>query len=241
MVVLSLLPHRLKSKHNFAMDDKAATFVRQSAWGLHLQQSDLARVLASVRNVHITAGHCLVREGDPAEYWVGLVDGLVVQQVSDASGRVATLTCVSPGSWFGEGTLMKRGCWQYDALARQACDVVLVPRTVFNWLLDTNLGFSGFVARLLNERLSHYMGLLANERLTSSAQRLAHVLASLYDPDLYPNRPSTLPMTQADIALLSGMSRQHANGALRKLQAQGLLEVGRHGVRVIDVGALRRY
>ena len=86
---------------------------------------------------------------------------------------------------------------------------------------------------MLNERLSHYMGLLANERLTTSAQRLAHVLASLYDPDLYPNRPAMLPMSQSDIALLSGMSRQHANAALQKLQTQGLLEVGRSGVRVM--------
>jgi hypothetical protein len=37
------------------------------------------------------------------------------------------------------------------------------------------------------------------------------------------------------------MSRQHANVALQKLQTQGLLEVGRSGVRVLDVAALRHY
>ena len=67
------------------------------------------------------------------------------------------------------------------------------------------------------------------------------MLASLYDPDLYPNRADMLPMSQTDIALLSGMSRQHANAALHKLQTEGLLEVGRSGVRVLDVVALRHY
>jgi CRP/FNR family transcriptional regulator, cyclic AMP receptor protein len=223
------------------MRDEAATFISGSAWGRHLEPRDLARVLAAVRLADVPAGHCVVRAGEPAEHWAGLVSGLVVQQVSSESGRLATLTCVGPGAWFGEGTLMKRGCWQYDALARQHCRVALVPRSVFDWLLDSNLAFNQFLARLLNERLSHYMGLLANERLTSSAQRLAHVLASLYDPDLYPNRSAMLPMSQTDIALLSGMSRQHANAALHKLQTEGLLEVGRNGVRVLDVVALRRY
>jgi CRP/FNR family transcriptional regulator, cyclic AMP receptor protein len=223
------------------MSDKAAAFICGSAWGKHLAPHDLARVLASVRLIDVPEGNCVVQAGEHAEYWVGLVNGLVVQQVSSDSGRLATLTCIGPGAWFGEGTLMKQGCWQYDAVARQQCHVVLVPRSVFNWLLETNLAFNRFLARLLNERLSHYMGLLANERLTSSVQRLAHVLASLYDPDLYPNRSAMLPMSQSDIALLSGMSRQHANAALQKLHAQGLLEVGRHGVQVLDVAALRHY
>ena len=223
------------------MNDEAAAFICGSAWGQHLGPQDLARVLAAVRLTDVPVGQCVVHAGEPAEYWVGLVNGLVVQQVSSESGRLATLTCVGPGAWFGEGTLMKRGSWQYDAVARQQCHAVLVPRSVFNWLLETNLAFNRFLARLLNERLSHYMGLLANERLTSSAQRLAHVLASLYDPDLYPNRSAMLPMSQSDIALLSGMSRQHANVALQKLQTQGLLEVGRSGVRVLDVAALRHY
>ena len=223
------------------MGDEAAAFIGGSAWGQHLEPRDLTRVLAAVRLADVPAGHCVIHAGEPAEYWIGLVSGLVVQQVSSESGRLATLTCVGPGAWFGEGTLMKKGCWQYDALARQDCRVVLVPRSVFDWLMETNLTFNRFLARLLNERLSHYMGLLANERLTSSAQRLAHVLASLYDPDLYPNRPAMLPMSQSDIALLSGMSRQHANAALQKLQAEGLVEVGRSGVTVLDVPALRRY
>lgn len=226
---------------NVRMSDEAAAFIRSSVWGRRLDPRDLARVLASVRRAEVTAGHCLVRAGEPAEYWVGLVDGLVVQQVSSEDGRLATLTCVGPGAWFGEGTLMKRASWQYDALARQDCRVVLVPRSVFDWLLDSSLAFNHFVNRLLNERLSHYMGLLANERLTSSTQRLAHVLASLFDPDLYPNRSDLLAMSQTDIALLAGMSRQHANAALHKLQDEGHVAVGRSGVRVLDVAALRRY
>jgi CRP/FNR family cyclic AMP-dependent transcriptional regulator len=223
------------------MSDKAAAFICGSAWGKHLEPHDLARVLAAVRLIDVLEGQYVVHAGESAEYWVGLVDGLVVQQVSSENGRLATLTCIGPGAWFGEGTLMKQGSWQYDAVARQNCHAVLVPRSVFNWLLETNLAFNRFLARLLNERLSHYMGLFANERLTSSVQRLAHVLASLYDPDLYPNRSAMLPMSQSDIALLSGMSRQHANAALQKLHVQGLLEVGRYGVQVLDVVALRQY
>jgi len=48
-------------------------------------------------------------------------------------------------------------------------------------------------------------------------------------------------MNQSDIALLAGMSRQRANEALQKLQDEGLLEVARYGVRVMNLEALRTY
>jgi CRP/FNR family transcriptional regulator, cyclic AMP receptor protein len=216
-------------------------FVRESAWGRRLDPEQLQRVLADARAVEIEKGGYLVRAGDVAEYWVGFVGGLAVQQVSNEAGKCAVLAASCAGTWFGEGTLMKRGRWQYDAIARRRSQAVYIPYATFRWLLDNSLPFNQFVARLLNERLSHYMGLLANERLTNAQQRIAHVIASLYDPDLYPDRPAMLTISQADIALLSGMSRQRANSALNQLQDEGLLTVGRQGVRVTDLDGLRHY
>ena len=53
-------------------------------------------MLAAVRLTDVPVGHSVVHAGEPAEYWVGLVNGLVAQQVSSESGRLATLTCVGP-------------------------------------------------------------------------------------------------------------------------------------------------
>jgi len=219
----------------------ACSFIEESAWGKRLDAVQLEKVISSSRELAVRTGEYVVHTGELAEYWIGLFDGLVVQQVSNKDGKPAALTAACSGTWFGEGTLMKRGRWQYDAIARRDSRVVLVPYTTFQWLCDTSLAFNQFVARLLNERLSHYMGLLATERLTAPEPRVAHVLASLFDPDLYPRRPRLLRMAQADIALLCGMSRQRTNAALQGLQAAGLVELGRSGITVLDVERLRDY
>ena len=70
------------------MNDEAAAFICGSAWGQHLAPRDLARVLAAVRLTEVPVGHCVVHAGETAEYWIGLVNGLVMQQVSSESGRL---------------------------------------------------------------------------------------------------------------------------------------------------------
>jgi CRP-like cAMP-binding protein len=219
----------------------ALQFIRDSTWGRRLDAPQLERVLASAQAAIVPAKGHLVRAGEPAHHWVGIADGLVVQQVSHPCGKPTALTAACAGTWFGEGTLMKRGRWQYDAIAKRECHVVLIPLATFDWLRSESLPFNQFIARLLNERLSHYMGLLATERLTQPEERIAHVLASLFDPDLYPSRPRLLPLHQGDFALLAGMSRQRTNAALQRLQEAGLVQVRRTGVEVPDVQALRAY
>ncbi len=216
-------------------------FVTQSAWGKRLAPDELERVVTSVREVRVAAGHYVVREGDMAEHWVGLMDGLVVQRVINADGKPAMLTATCAPNWFGEGTLLKKIRWQYDAIARHETRAVLVPISTFTWLSDTNLAFNQFLFGLANARLAHYMSLLSNERLARTETRVANVLASLLDPDLYPHRPLLLRINQTDLALMSGMSRQRVNVALQKLREDGLVEISRAGLRVLNIGAIRNY
>lgn len=216
------------------------TFLRTSPWGRTLAAGDLDVVLSGAVERTYLPGQAVVRTGGEAAYWVGIMDGLVVQKVISERGEETALTAACAETWFGEGTLMKRGSWQYDAVAQRETQVALIPLHIFQWLLDSSLAFNQFVARLLNARLGHFMELLAIGRLTSIDARVAHTLASLFDPYLYPNRVALLPLSQAEIGLLAGVSRQRVNAALKRLESQGLIEARRQGVHVMDVEGLRR-
>lgn len=218
-----------------------STFIRASAWGSRLAAAELDQVLDSVRLTRVRSGQHITRVGEVAEHWFGIVDGTVIQTVTGFDGKAANLTAACAGTWFGEGTLMKRAPWGYDAISRKEGILALVPAATFHWLMDVSLPFNQFVARLLNRRLSHYMGTLANERLTNTDQRMAHMLASLFDPELYPNRATTLRITQSDLALLAGMSRQRANATLQKLQEEELIQINRTGLTILRVAELRAY
>ena len=217
------------------------TFIGSSAWGRRLAPQDLDRVVAAAREVRYKPGELLVRTGDAAQWWYGVDQGLAVHQVLSEQGRPAVLTATCTGTWFGEGTVLKGGCWQYDAVARRETVAVLVPRETFMWLRDTNLAFNQFICQLLNARMSYFMGLLATERLTRSDERMARVLAALFDRDLFPNRPPLLRINQSDMGLMAGMSRQRGNMALQRLREVGLIEITRSGVHVLDVSGLKDY
>jgi CRP/FNR family transcriptional regulator, cyclic AMP receptor protein len=58
---------------------------------------------------------------------------------------------------------------------------------------------------------------------------------------LYPDVGTHIEITQEELALLAGISRQVANRALQQLEGAGLLRLERGGIRVVDVGALASY
>jgi len=53
-------------------------------------------------------GEIICRVGRPPTYWFGVVDGLLKMSIDTDKGDSLTLTGVSRGGWFGEGTALKR-------------------------------------------------------------------------------------------------------------------------------------
>jgi CRP-like cAMP-binding protein len=71
--------------------------------------------------------------------------------------------------------------------------------------------------------------------------RVARHLAWLLNPVLYPNAGARIEITQEELALLAGVSRQIANKSLLRLEAEGLLTNERGGIRIVDVEKLSRF
>jgi hypothetical protein len=70
---------------------------------------------------------------------------------------------------------------------------------------------------------------------------VARCLASLYNPDLYPDPGPRLNFSQTEVALLTGISRQRTNAALQRLGEAGLVRQDTRGMTVLDLDGLRRW
>jgi CRP/FNR family cyclic AMP-dependent transcriptional regulator len=128
--------------------ETAAAFVSKSPWGRMLERLDLERVLDSTKERIVPKRGAVVRASSVAQFWVGIISGLVVQSVTNSDGHASFLSAASDGAWFGEGTLMKRERWGYDAVALQETRVALIPLATFEWLRETNLPFNSAVSSL---------------------------------------------------------------------------------------------
>jgi CRP-like cAMP-binding protein len=189
----------------------------------------------------IPKGASACRHGDPADHWMGVVDGLVKISAVSVSGKVMTFSGVPAGGWFGEGSLLKNEPMRYDAIALRDSEIAYLPRATFVWLLDNNVAFSRFLLTHLNERLGQAMGIIESGRLLGPHGRLAHCLASLFSPTLYPGIEPTLKLSQEEIGHLVGLSRQSVNTGLKVLEQAGLVRVEYAGVVVLDVEGLKQF
>lgn len=217
------------------------TMLRESLWASTLDADELGLVLRESHERRVPEGGYALRCGEPADQWIGIIDGLVKMSVSQPDGRVSTFTGVGAGGWAGEGSLLKPGPWRYDGVAVRATRIACVPRATFERLVSTSLPFNRFLLSHLNARLSLFIGLVEFDRLLGPEARVARCLASLFDPALYPRSGHCVELSQEEIGLLSAVSRQRTNEALHELERAGLLRVAFGSVTVLDLPRLRGY
>jgi len=208
-------------------------------WLAFLEPGELEVVVPKLQVGEAPPGDFLCQTGRPATYYIGVVEGLVKLSSDDADGGTLTFTGVPPGGWFGEGTVLKREPYRYNAEVLRPSIVVGLPADTFHWLLDNSIGFNRFVMSQLNERLGQFIAAREIDRLNRPDLRVARNLAALFNPVLYPGGGDVLRITQQELAYLIGLSRQRVNEALSSLQARGIVTIEYGGLRVHDLEALR--
>lgn len=215
--------------------------LRNSLWADALSEEQFERVRAETRERRVAADGVIARIDEPADHWIGVIDGLVKICVSLPGSGVSTLVGVPPSGWFGEGTLLKHRVWRFDAVAVRDTRIACMPREVFEWLQRTSLSFNHFLVNHLNARLSQIIGLVCYDRLLGPQARVARCLASMFEKDLYPRTDMVVRLSQKEVGLLSAVSRQRAHAALHELEREGLLRIEFGGLKVLDLAGLRCY
>lgn len=213
-------------------------FIDASGWMRELSPFERDEMMASVRVMIATKGTAIVRTGFAAEHWFGIVEGLAAQSVTLSNGQVMHLSAGSTGTWFGEGTLIKGGMWEYDAIALRRTRVILIPASRFNWLRQRSIAFNWHLQALLNNRLSSFMALAVTLRTGSALERVTGALWQLC-VGMDPSARVMVRISQSELGLFAALSRQHTNVALQKLRERKLIEVHRAGIEILDLISLR--
>lgn len=212
-----------------------------SSWTQRLTPEQLQRVRTTsvVRDFEAEADVC--HAGDPANVWIGVVDGLVRMVSLSPSGKSMTFAALPSGSWFGEGSVLKREIRRHSVIAVQPSRVVLIPDTTFFWLLDSSIAFNRFLLAQLNERLGHFMSIVEHDRLLEPDARVARSLAAMFNPQLYPGTKRQIELSQEELGHIVGASRQRISQALQVLEKAGLIKIDYRMITVFDIEGLRRF
>jgi CRP/FNR family transcriptional regulator, cyclic AMP receptor protein len=215
--------------------------IHQSSWWINLAAPQQERVLDTVRFKQVDSEGVICQKNELVETWTGIASGLAKIASSSPDGKGVTLSGLPPGSWFGEGSLLKSELRRYEVIALRPSVVAMMPQVTFQWLLDTSIAFNRFLLAQLNERLGMFISTVETDRLLGPEARVARALAQLFNPLLFPGVKPTIEISQSEVGLLTGLSRQRANQALQALEKAHLLVVDYGSITVTDLNALRKF
>ena len=199
-------------------------------------------MLAGTRRHRYAKGETLFHEGDLAEAVHFLQEGRVVSRRTTPHGDVATFAVLGPGEAFGEMAMLA------DDHRRTSTIVAIEPVITlslrfdeFRRLCDEHPDVQDLLVRMLAQRVDRLSTHLLDALYLSADGRVLRTLLDLCEQ--YADRGNSvevhLPLTQVEVAELSGASRPTANRYLRRLEEGGLIRLQRGQVTVVDVPALR--
>ena len=219
----------------------AEELLRSSSWGKTLTDEEMTKALAGTTERSYAPGAFICMKGEPVEFWMGIIDGLGKMASHWTTGKTTSLTGISTGGWFGEGSLLKKETRKYDVMALRESRVAYMNRSTFLWLMDHSIPFNRYLITQLNERLGQFIGMMEHERLLDIDARLARNLAAMFNPVLYPGTGRELQISQEEIGFLAGLSRQRVNQSLKTLQEADLLRLEYGKLIILDLDGLRNY
>ncbi len=208
-----------------------------------LAEPERRGVVEAARERSFARGEIVFHEGDPADSMHLVVSGHLAVRVSTSEGATATLNLLGGGDTFGELSLLR----EPRPVARSATIVALDPvvtRAIsahrFHALCQQYPGVERWLVNLLARRVTELSDQVRDLMFVGLDRRLYGCLLDLaarYD-DGTPT--PVIPLTQEHLADFVGGTRPSVNQVLQRLAGQGIVEVGRGRVTILDREALVR-
>jgi CRP/FNR family transcriptional regulator len=149
-----------------------------------LSGAEQDELLSVATLVHVPQGTVLFDENQPCQGFPMLLSGNIRVIKSSANGRELQLYRVMPG----ESCILTSSCLlgytRYHArgITEQAVEMVLLPATAFQTLLERQESFRSYVFHLFSDRLTDLMQLVSAVAFQKLDQRLATLLINKSDP-----------------------------------------------------------
>lgn len=209
--------------------------LQHSPFFSELGEDDLLILAKKAKKIDLEAGGVVFEEGAPSQglYW--LESGAVKAVKYARSGKEQILHFIEPGQTFNEVGAFTTRPNPASVMALESCAIWCIPREVIKDQISNNPIFAQMVIDVLSDRLRHSVSLIEDLSLRPVINRLSRlILDQSDDGTLF--RPAWY--TQYELASRLGTVTDVVQRSLRKLEGEGVIEVERKQIRIIDRVAL---
>jgi len=230
----------LACKRRFALNfmKSLETHLRDTEWMGCLGPELAAYVQAQAIERHVPAGSFVYSRGMEPEFWIGVIEGLLLMCRNSQAGRTTAVASVHCGDWIGEASLLFLKQRQFDLVAVRASRLACIPRATFRHLYETSIPFNHYLVLKLGKRVGQFARLISSDRMLTPVGRIALCFTGFVDSQGLRDG-DRVEITQMEAGRLTGLSRQHVNKALHALAESKVICIERGGVRILDIEPLR--
>lgn len=179
-------------------------------------------VLGSLQPLHFEHGRILFRAGDPCQGLPLVLNGTVKVQMTGLSGHSIVLYRMGADDicTLSIGCLMTGDGFRAEAVVEEDAEVFMVPRGLFDRLMDQSADFRLGIMESYGRRLNDLMLLVEEVAFRRMDERLAHWLETRAVE-------GSIRITHQELAVELGTAREVVSRLLKELERQGKLRLSR--------------
>jgi CRP/FNR family transcriptional regulator, anaerobic regulatory protein len=190
----------------------------------------------------VKAGDILYREGDRFQYIYAVRSGTLKSSLTLSDGREQVSGFHISGELVGlDG--VAQGRHASSTMALEDTEVCAISYAALSELAISTSGMQHIVSRLMSREIMREHTLMMLLGSMNAEERLAAFLLNLsqrFAARGYSDREFHLRMSRAEIGSYLGMKLETVSRTFSAFQHQGLLEVDKRHIRVLDMEQLRR-
>jgi CRP-like cAMP-binding protein len=207
-----------------------------------LEPGEIDTLATRARVESYRAGQEIFAKGSPGRTIIAVLQGSVKIVSLSPTGKEVVLNVIHAGEFFGEIAVIDGGERSAGAAAMQYCELLIIDRRDVLPMFERHPEIWMTLTQLLCRRLRRASEQVEDVLFRSLEARLAKALLQLMeDAKRAEPRPEVvLHLSQNDLAMIAGGSRESVNKLLQAWQRKGWIALGRGSIVIRDTAALER-
>ena len=193
----------------------------------------LADLAENARLQRFEKGEYIFNVGDESNNFFMVESGRVILSKEAPSGKIFTFLVAVRGTPLNAVACFKPRPRFFSARAAKKTTVIAIPSSIFKqWVLnnpDVNSAIINTMGDMLNGSYTRILDLI-DESVEQRVLNALNMLSSRFGPNL--------PMTNNDIAEMTGTSWETATRVISRLREAGLLSKSRGQIKILDMPQL---
>ncbi len=227
---------QLRPRVNGAIMEEKRVYLSDTELFRDLSARDLSELELVTTLTTVPRGRVFYRPEDPGERLFLLRQGRVQRYRISPEGKKLVIATLGPGALFGEMALLGQQMHNAFAEAMEDCAIMVMSRADLERLMLNDPTIGRRILTLTQKRLTDAEARLEDMAFKGIPARLASLLLRLSaDQD----SDSITGLTHQDLAETIGTYRETATQVLNDLKADGLIEIGRKRITILDADRLR--